>query len=49
MLEMHGRAREGLDVTREIAVLMTFRNGKIVDYVGGMDRAAALEAAGPSE
>ncbi len=49
VLDLHGRAREGLDVTREIAVLMTFRDGKIVDYVGGMDRGEALEAAGLRE
>ena len=45
----HGRGRDGFEVSREYAHLLTIEGGNVSRLVGFADRAQALEAAGLSE
>jgi hypothetical protein len=43
-IEMRGRGRGGVEVTREVANVLTLRNGRVVEMIGGLEWAEALEA-----
>jgi hypothetical protein len=43
-IEMRGRGRSGVEVSREVANVLTVRDGRVVEVIGGLEWAAALEA-----